>query len=128
VTSPPTPRKILIADDNRDGADTLAIMLDFLGFQTAVAYNGEEAVEAAQNFKPDVIVLDINMPVMNGYEAAKTIRRTLGHERAVLVALTAYDSPEAVQQAREAGFDLHLRKPMEGAQLSEVIRRICVKT
>ena len=114
-------KRILVADDNRDGADTLAMVLEYLGYETAVAYNGKEAVQVAHNFNPDVVILDINMPVMDGYEAARTLRRSENSQRRVLIALTAVTADEAKTKAKQAGFDVHLGKPLEGGQLAEVI-------
>lgn len=117
-------RTILIADANRDAADTLAMVLDFLGYRTFVAYDGEQAVRLAGEHTPDAVILDINMPLMDGYEAARSIRREGGATRTILIALTAVSGSEAVRQAQEAGFDVHLVKPLGGDQIEGVLRSV----
>jgi DNA-binding response OmpR family regulator len=116
-------KRILIADDNRDAADSLALLLDFLGYDTRVAYDGQQATEVAKEFDPSLVILDINMPVMDGYSAAKVLRHERG-ERVILVALTAVTSREAQQRALEAGFDVHLAKPLGGSELEALLRRV----
>ena len=114
-------RKILVVDDNRDAADTLAMLLDFLGYETKTAYDGQQGVDVATAFQPDLVILDINMPVMDGYEAARTLRNARGTSRAVLVALTARASANDKAAALQAGFDYHVVKPVDGAGLAELV-------
>ncbi|UUX96183.1 response regulator [Aquabacterium sp. J223] len=116
-------KRILIADDNQDAADTLAVLLDFLGYETRTAYNGQDAVAIAQEFKPCLVILDINMPLMDGYEAAKTLRRTEGN-RVILIALTAISNREAKARAADAGFDIHLTKPVGGDELEGLLQQV----
>jgi CheY-like chemotaxis protein len=118
-----TAKRILIADDNRDAADTLAVLLDFLGYETRTAYNGQDAVTVAQEFKPCLVILDINMPLMDGYEAAKTLRKTEGN-RVILIALTAISNREAKARAADAGFDIHLTKPVGGDELEGLLQQV----
>jgi CheY-like chemotaxis protein len=114
-----------VVDDNRDGADTLAMLLEFLNYEVRTAYDGQQAVEQAAAFAPDLVILDINMPVMDGYEAAKTLRGSEdGRPRMVLVALTAVATPEAKDKAMQAGFDIYLRKPVDGGELTGLLDRI----
>lgn len=108
-------------DDNRDAADTLAMLLDFLGYDTQTAYDGQQGVDAATAFQPDLVILDINMPVMDGYEAARMLRNARGTSRAVLVALTARASPKDKAAALQAGFDYHVVKPVDGAGLADLV-------
>jgi CheY-like chemotaxis protein len=125
LPQPARPQRILVVDDNRDGADTLAMLLEFLNYEVRTAYDGQQAVEQASDFQPDLVILDINMPVMDGYEAAKTLRgREDGRPRMVLVALTAVSTPEAKDKAMQAGFDVYLRKPVDGGELTGLLDRI----
>ena len=86
--------KILV-DDLRDSADSLALLFDALGHQTMTSYDGQQAVVAAQSFAPDIVFLDINMPILDGYGAARSLRRLLVDTPPVLVALTAVSGPDA---------------------------------
>ncbi len=104
--------RILVADDNYDAADTMAMMLTMLGHEVRTTYDGLQAVRAWSAFTPDLILLDIGMPELNGYEACRHIRREPGGEKAVLVALTGWGQAEDKRQAQEAGFDHHLVKPV----------------
>jgi len=105
--------RVLIADDNRDAADSLAELLRLVGGEVAVAYDGAEAVEIARVFHPDVALLDIGMPKLDGYEVARCIRREGGARRVKLVAVTGWGQADDRRRAREAGFDEHLVKPAE---------------
>jgi CheY-like chemotaxis protein len=116
-------QRVLVVDDNHDAADTLAMLLEFLDYEVRTAYDGQQAVDVSAQFQPQLVILDINMPVMDGYEAAKILRGRSG-ERTVLVALTAVSTPEAKDKAREAGFDIHLRKPVDGGELTGLLKRI----
>ena len=110
-------------DDNRDAADTLAMLLEFLGYETFVAYDGQEGVARAAACRPELVILDINMPVMDGYEAARILRIAPGTAHAVLVALTAQASPLDRAAALRAGFDYHVAKPVDGAGLARLVAR-----
>jgi CheY-like chemotaxis protein len=121
---PPAAKKVLIADDNRDAADTLAIVLEHAGYHTAIAYGGQEALDVAALFQPDIAILDINMPGVDGYAVARGLRQSTGKLRkALLVALTALQGAVPEARAQEAGFDVHLRKPVAGAELVEMLQR-----
>ncbi len=117
----PNVRRVLVADDNRDSADLLAELVHQLGSEVSLAYDGEEAVEMARTFQPDVAVLDIGMPKMDGYEAARRIRSESGARSLKLVALTGWGQAEDRRRAREAGFDEHLVKPVELSTLRELL-------
>jgi CheY-like chemotaxis protein len=110
--------KILIADDSHDGADSLALLLGIYGHETTVAYDGGDALACASAFLPDAVVLDIDMPIMDGYEAARVLRSWPPARRPLLVALTAVGGSIAEQLAAEAGFDLHVVKPANVKKLS----------
>ncbi|HZI89042.1 MAG TPA: ATP-binding protein [Candidatus Polarisedimenticolia bacterium] len=108
---PAVRRRVLVADDNRDAADSLATMLALMGHEARVAYDGPEALEAALSYRPDVIVLDLGMPRMDGYEAARRIRNESWSNGVLLVALTGWGQEEDRARAKRAGFDHHLTKP-----------------
>ena len=103
---------VLIADDNRDSADSMAALLAISGHKTHVAYDGEAAVSAAERLRPDVVLLDLGMPLLDGHEAAQRIRSCLGDE-VLLVAMTGWGDEQSRQRTRESGFDAHLTKPVE---------------
>jgi signal transduction histidine kinase len=105
--------RILVADDNADAADTLGALIGILGHEVRIVHGGEAAVGAVPEFDPDVVVLDIGMPDLNGYEACRRIRCQAGGARRVLVALTGWGQPQDLVKSREAGFDQHLVKPVE---------------
>jgi CheY-like chemotaxis protein len=114
-------RRILIADDNRDFALSLAVMLKLMGNVTQTAHDGLEAVEAAAAFHPDVILLDIGMPRLNGYDAARRIRSEPWGKSILMVAITGWGQDEDMRQSHEAGFDHHLVKPVEPATLEKLL-------
>jgi PAS domain S-box-containing protein len=109
---PASPLRILIVDDNEDGAESMALLLQLAGHETQQAHDGVEAVEAAERFRPDAVLLDIGLPKMNGYEACRRIRTKPWGRDMVLVALTGWGQEEDRQLSREAGFDAHLVKPV----------------
>jgi PAS domain S-box-containing protein len=121
---PPAPdairRRVLVADDNRDSADSLALLLEMMGNETRAVYDGEAAVEAAAAFHPDVILLDIGLPKMSGLDAARRIRAESWGRSALLVAMTGWGQEEDRRRSREAGFDAHYTKPLE----PDVLRRL----
>ncbi len=119
--TPTTARRILVVDDNRDSAESLAMLLKLTGNETHTAYDGLEAVEAAATFKPEVVLLDIGLPKMNGFEAARKIREQPWGEKMVLVALTGWGQDEDRRKSREAGFDGHLVKPLDRAALTKLL-------
>ncbi len=108
-----TSLSILIVDDNRDSADSLAMILQLLGNETHTAYDGEEGVEAAAKFRPNVIFLDIGLPKLNGYEACRRIRQQPWGKQVVIIAQTGWGQEDDRQRTREAGFDHHLVKPID---------------
>jgi PAS domain S-box-containing protein len=114
-------RRVLVADDNRDAADSLATMLRLAGHEVHAAHDGQEAVEAAAWFRPEVALLDIGMPRLNGYEAARRIRELPWGKGVVLVAVTGWGQEEDRRRAREAGFDHHLTKPADPAAIERLL-------
>jgi PAS domain S-box-containing protein len=113
--------RILIVDDNEDGADTLASMLEYLGNDIRVAYDGEAAVAASAEFRPDVVLLDIGLPKLNGYDACRRIRLQPGGEALVIIAQTGWGQLTDRELSREAGFDHHMVKPLDPAALQKLL-------
>lgn len=104
--------RILVADDNRDNADSCAMLLQIEGHDTRKAYSGREALAIAAEFHPQIALLDIVMPEMTGYEVAREIRASAWGKDIVLVAVTGYSQVEDKRKASAAGFDHHLAKPV----------------
>jgi signal transduction histidine kinase/DNA-binding response OmpR family regulator len=117
------PRRVLIVDDNVDGAESLSLMLQLAGHQVQIVHNGPDALEAAPAFRPDVVLLDIGLPGMNGYEVARRLREQPELASTLLVALTGYGQEEDRQRGREAGFDQHLVKPVDPPVLASLLAR-----
>jgi PAS domain S-box-containing protein len=116
-----TERRILIVDDNRDGADSLAMLLRILGNDVATVYDGEQAFRTAETMHPDLILLDITMPKMNGYETCRRIRQEAWGREILMVAVTGWGQDEDRLRAEESGFDGHLLKPLVAEDLSRLI-------
>lgn len=116
-------RRILVVDDNKDSAMTLGMMLKLMGNETHTAYDGLAAVEAAEKFRPDFILLDIGLPKLNGYEACRRIREQSWSNGIVIVALTGWGQDEDRRRSKEAGFDHHLVKPLEIDTLETLLRK-----
>lgn len=114
-------RKVLIVDDNADAANSLSLLLQTLDFTTRVAHNGHEALAIAADFEPEVVVLDIGMPGLNGYDVAREMRRRPGGSALRLLALTGWGYEEDKRMALEAGFDYHLTKPVA---IDELLARL----
>lgn len=104
--------RVLIADDNEDAADMLAQLVRMRGYQVAVAHDGLEAVSSAASFMPDVALLDIGMPELDGHQVAAELRKERGAD-VTLVAITGWGDGEAKQRSSTAGFDHHLTKPID---------------
>jgi two-component system CheB/CheR fusion protein len=117
----PLSLRVLIADDNRDGAETLGMFLGLSGHDVVLAHTGAEALEVASRYRPDVAVLDIGMPVLNGYEVAKSIRREAWGSNLTLIAVTGWGQEDDKRAAYAAGFDHHLTKPVDPEQLERLL-------
>ncbi|HEY3731086.1 MAG TPA: ATP-binding protein [Steroidobacteraceae bacterium] len=115
------PKRILIVDDNADAADSLAMLLQLDGHETLAVYNSVDAIEQAQSFRPDVMLLDIGLPEMNGYEVARRVRSRPELAQIRLIALTGYGQASDRARAQAAGFDAHLMKPVEPQQLTQAL-------
>jgi PAS domain S-box-containing protein len=118
---PATKCRILIVDDNQDSADSLAMLLKIKGYEVGTAYDGEQAVEAAGTLRPDVVLLDIGMPKLNGYEACCRIREQPWGQGMFLIALTGWGQEEDRRRTEEAGFNEHMVKPVDPAALMKLL-------
>jgi CheY-like chemotaxis protein len=114
-------RRILIADDNQDAADSLSMLLQLAGHDVRVAHLGRAALALAEAFRPDTAVLDIGMPDLSGYEVAQMLRREPWATKMQLIALTGWGQHDDRRRAMEAGFDHHLVKPVDTDQLRGLI-------
>jgi CheY-like chemotaxis protein len=116
------PMRILVADDSQDGADSLAFLLRAAGHQVFTAYEGKTAIILAETERPDVVLLDIGMPEVSGYDVARAIRREAWGRSMRLVALTGWGQAEHRRRSLEVGFDDHLVKPVELDLLENVLQ------
>ncbi len=117
-------RRIMVVDDNVDAAESLAMLLELMDYEARVAFSGADALAVAEEFRPEVVFLDIGLPGMNGYEVAAELRRR-GFTNAYLVALTGWGADDDRRRAQEAGFNLHLTKPVEAEQVEELLKKAC---
>ena len=113
-----------MVEDNPEAAESLMMILELLGHQARVVHDGRTAIEAARANLPDVMLIDIGLPGMNGYEVAQAIRRDATLKHLVLVALTGYGLSEDKARAMAAGFDHHLVKPVDLDALQELVERV----
>jgi CheY-like chemotaxis protein len=107
------PLRVLLADDDRDGAAALGALLELEGFEVRCVHGGQEALDAAREFRPHAILLDIGMPKITGYEAARRLRQRYGDECPVLIAVTGWKQASDKILATLAGFDHHVAKPYD---------------
>jgi signal transduction histidine kinase len=124
ATSPlpsPAARRVLVVDDNVDAAETMGMLLEFMGHEVRTVYDGVEAVAAAKATKPDVVLLDIGLPGLSGHEVARTIREQSWSERTLIIALSGWGQETDRLRSREAGFDLHLVKPVDQETLAQAL-------
>ncbi|MDR0183077.1 ATP-binding protein [Lysobacter arvi] len=116
-------KRVLVVDDNRASADTLALLLRLSGFEVAVAYEGRQAVECAKDWCPDAVVMDIGMPDLNGFDACRAMRVDAQGRPFVAIALTGWGGADAKAASRDAGFDLHMVKPAEPSAVTDLLEK-----
>lgn len=114
-------RRALVVDDNADNAESLAVLLHLHGYEVRTAHNGVEALEIGECFHPRIVLLDIGMPRMNGYEACRALRGRPWGREAIVVAQTGWNQSEDRRRSAQAGFDAHLVKPIEFVELAELL-------
>ncbi|MEI7460370.1 MAG: response regulator [Pirellula sp.] len=113
--------RILVVDDNRDAAESLAMLLTAMGNIVHTAHDGEEAVAAAGNFRPDVVLCDIGLPKLNGFEACRRMKEQAWDKKMILIAVTGWGQDEDRRKSSEAGFDYHMVKPVDLNNLSNLL-------
>ena len=117
------PRRVLVVDDNRDSADSLGLLLELQGHETRVAYDGLAAVEEAERFVPEVMLLDLGLPKLSGIEVCRRIRAAAWGRAMTIVALTGWGQEKDRRQSKDAGFDEHVVKPVEAQVLSRLLAK-----
>jgi len=122
VTEPARHLRVLVADDNRDALESLALLLQVCGYETRKACDGAETLQTAGSWRPDVVLLDIGMPVLDGYEVARRIRSEAWGANMFLVAISGWGQSEDRKRATDAGFDLHFRKPIGLPVLESILQ------
>jgi CheY-like chemotaxis protein len=123
----PCLRRILVVDDNRDAADSLGMLLTFLGAAVYVVYDGASALEALPVYQPSVVLLDIGMPGMDGHEVAQRVRRMPGFRDVLLIAMTGWGQEEDRRRSKAAGFDYHLLKPANADAVQALLASLPLK-
>jgi CheY-like chemotaxis protein len=116
------PERILVVDDNRDAADSLAKLVQSFGHDVKAVYDGSEALDETSRFQPDMALVDIGMPGIDGYETVRQLRERRGNVHMIVVAVTAWSRDEDKRRAYDSGFDLHIAKPMTIETLKELLR------
>ena len=114
-------RRVLIADDNRDAADSISMLLQMAGHEVTVAYDGQQALESIETLRPEVALLDIGMPGLDGFEVARRVRLDIRLRNTLLIAVTGWGQASDKSRALAAGFDLHFTKPVEPATLIDLL-------
>jgi CheY-like chemotaxis protein len=120
-------RRVLIVDDNKDAADSMALLVETVGHKVRTAYDGHGALDAAFAFAPHVLLLDLGVPGLNGFEIARSIRRQPWGKTVALIAVTGWGQEQDRRRTAEAGFDAHLIKPVSKADLLSALRA-CAQT
>lgn len=117
-------KRILVIDDNHDAADALATILELAGHPSCAVYGAVEGLDAIRAIQPDIVFLDIGMPVMNGYQVAKLVRQDEALKQPYLIAFTAWDDRASIARSREAGFNRHLAKTSDFEELLRAIQEV----
>lgn len=115
-------RRVLVVDDNQDAADSLAMLLGVRGADVRIAYDGAKALEVERDFQPDVVLLDIGLPAISGYDVAERIRDKRGN-KVLIVAITGWGQEKDLRRAEDAGIDHHFTKPVDFEALIALIER-----
>lgn len=118
---PTSDLRILVVDDNRDAAESLAMLLKMMGHNVHTAYDGDEAVTAAREFQPHVVLCDIGLPKLNGYEACRQIKAQAWDKKMILIAVTGWGQDNDRRKTQEAGFDYHMVKPVDPQTLMKLL-------
>jgi CheY-like chemotaxis protein len=121
VGRPTMSERVLVVDDNHDAADSLARIINSFGDEAKAVYSGNQAIEQTAEFHPDMVLLDIGMPGLDGYETLARIRQQRESKDTIFVALTAWSRDEDKRHAYESGFDLHVAKPITADKLEELL-------
>jgi CheY-like chemotaxis protein len=127
AAQPTTSLRALVVDDNVDTAESMALLLKASGHDVRTAHDGPTSLEAARDYRPDVVLLDIGLPGLNGFEVAKRMRQQPTLQNIVLVAMTGYGQEADRQRSHEAGFDHHLVKPAEFKELQRILTSVSEK-
>ena len=114
-------RRILVADDNRDAASSLTLMLQLMGHEVFTAYDGLEALELAEGCRPDALLLDIGMPRLNGFDVARRVREETWGRGIMIIAITGWGADQDRQRSHESGFDFHIVKPANPMTLQRIL-------
>jgi CheY-like chemotaxis protein/two-component sensor histidine kinase len=122
LDKPQSRRRVLVVDDNSDSVASLAMMLDLMGHETAIAKDGEEALVVAEAFRPDLIFLDIGLPKINGHDVARAIRAKPWGKDVILIALSGWGQPDDIRRSLEAGFNHHLAKPAGREEVERLLQ------
>ena len=116
--------RVVIVDDNHDSADSLAMLMQLTGNKTYMAHDGVEAVEAVEKYRPEVLLLDIGLPGLDGHEVCRRVRQQPWGKDIIVIALTGWGQEDDRRKSEEAGFDGHLVKPVDFEQLSQALREM----
>lgn len=127
VNTTPPHFRILVVDDNQDSALSMAMMLSIMGHETRTAHDGESAVSSAESFLPDVVLLDIGLPKLNGYEVAQRIRENVWGQSMFLIAVTGWGQDEDRARSSEVGLNVHMVKPVEPSALERLLSDLHAK-
>jgi signal transduction histidine kinase/DNA-binding response OmpR family regulator len=122
---PPKNLRVLVVDDNKDAADSIGLLLQLEGFEVQLAYDGFQALELVSDYSPDAVLLDIGLPLMDGYEVARRIRAQPSGKQVILIAGSGFGREEDRQRSADAGFDSHLTKPFDPQRLSNLLVTLC---
>jgi CheY-like chemotaxis protein len=120
-------RRVLVVEDNPDAQQALSFLLQLWGHEVLLADDGAAGIRSALEFRPDIALVDLGLPTVDGYEVARQVRATLGNASPLLIALTGYGAPEQRSQALAAGFDLHIVKPVEPERLAALLEEYAAR-